>query len=149
MYCMNNIYVRNKILKKNKKKNTISTQFPLAAPILPLIQLPLLCCLQQPHKDLATVPSSLRYSSPSLQAATPFTYSSAVTYRTSVAKPKKKKLKFFPTHTILPLSQPASTPADLLQSSSMPTELHQSASMPAKLIRSVSMPADPLQSVCP
>ncbi|PIO27913.1 hypothetical protein AB205_0015970, partial [Aquarana catesbeiana] len=62
----------------------------------------------------ATVTSSLPQPNPPFRAAAPLTYSPAVTYRASVAKPKKKR-KFFPTKIILPLTQPASTPTNLSQ----------------------------------
>ncbi|PIO11162.1 hypothetical protein AB205_0138040 [Aquarana catesbeiana] len=57
----------------------------------------------------ATVASSLPYPNPPFQSAVP------LTYRASVAKPKKK-LKFFPTKTILPVTQPASAPVNPIQS---------------------------------
>ncbi|PIO23937.1 hypothetical protein AB205_0062910, partial [Aquarana catesbeiana] len=56
----------------------------------------------------ATVISSLPYPNPPFQSAAP------PTYRDSVTKPKKR-LKFFPTKTILLLTQPASTPTNLFQ----------------------------------
>lgn len=64
----------------------------------------------------ATVPLS------SFCPATYFSYDPAPTYKAAMAKPKKKR-KFFPTHRISPVTQPASTPTNLFQPAFMPVEL--------------------------
>ncbi|PIO30418.1 hypothetical protein AB205_0140060, partial [Aquarana catesbeiana] len=80
-----------------------------------------------------TVISSPPYPNPPLQSAAP------LTYRSSVAKPKKKQ-KFFPTKTILPVTQPASAPANPTQSDIPVPAFQPDVSVPA-LQPDVSVPA--------
>ncbi|CAI9565581.1 unnamed protein product, partial [Staurois parvus] len=61
--------------------------------------------------SVATAPSSVPSSSSSLSLAAPFVYRPAFTYSAPVTKTRKKR-KFFPTSTILPVSKPVSLPSE-------------------------------------
>ncbi|CAI9595842.1 unnamed protein product, partial [Staurois parvus] len=60
---------------------------------------------------VATAPSSVPSSSSSLSSAALSTYKPALTYSAPVTKTRKRR-KFFPTSTILPVSKPISLPSE-------------------------------------